>query len=91
MKDTKVMEPSELPHYENPRGLPPKWIEQYLQRDKSQLALDVMRAFDQSYCLTRKLEQANTKIWVLMLVVGGQATVIGLLAKVLIPLLAHVK
>jgi hypothetical protein len=34
--------------YDNPRGLPEGWIVGYLTRNRLQLAIDVMRAFDEN-------------------------------------------
>lgn len=45
--------------YANPRGLPEKWIENYLQRDPSQLALDVMRVYDGHWSLERSLRRTK--------------------------------
>jgi hypothetical protein len=45
--------------YSNPRGLPENWVKNYLERDRSLLALDVMRVFDEKWKLERKLARAQ--------------------------------
>jgi hypothetical protein len=67
--------------YDNPRRLPKAWIESYLQRDRSLLALDVMRAFDANWKVEQKLGKANIKIWVLMLLLTGEGALILFLLK----------
>lgn len=71
-------------NYDNPRGLPQAWIDCYLARDRSLLALDVMRAFDQTSKMHRKLQLADLKIWILLLLLAGQGTVIGWLLKIVL-------
>jgi hypothetical protein len=46
-----------LRSYSNPRGLPEKWIRGYLERPKPQLALDVMRSFDENWKLHRRVSR----------------------------------
>lgn len=43
--------------YKNPRKLPEKWVEAYLQRDREMLALDAMRAFDEIASLKAKVQR----------------------------------
>lgn len=49
-----------LSKYKNPRKLPENWIRAYLERDKEMLALDVMRAFDETAELKRR---ERLKFW----------------------------
>jgi hypothetical protein len=83
-----MSEPDKL-NYENPRGIPEQWIDRYLNREPRQLALDVMRAFDENWKLQQKLESANLKLWVLGILLGGQALVIGWLVKFVLDRLTH--
>jgi hypothetical protein len=55
-----------IERYDNPRGLPENWIVAYLGRDKAQLALDVMRAFDHSHAV-----QKSCRRWILALTVSS--------------------
>lgn len=70
--------------YENPRGLPPAWIDGYLKRDRELLAVDVMRAFDETWKLRRKLETAGMKIWILTLLLAGEGALILALLKIVL-------
>lgn len=40
---------------ENPRGMPEKWVEHYLDRDRTLLALDVIRGYDKSLTVEKSL------------------------------------
>ena len=51
-----------LEEYENPRGLPEGWCIGYLKRPKLQLALDVMRAYDQNHDLKRQIRSCKAQI-----------------------------
>jgi hypothetical protein len=51
-----------LQEYENPRGLPEGWCIGYLKRPKLQLALDVMRAYDQNHQLKRQIKSCKAQI-----------------------------
>lgn len=46
-----------LESYDNPRGMPEKWILGYLGRNRLQLAIDVMRAFDENAKLRRTINR----------------------------------
>lgn len=56
--------------YKNPRGMPEAWLKRYLGKDSAQLALDVMRAFDENWKLERRLVTAKLTIWVMSLIVS---------------------
>lgn len=62
-------------NYQNPRGLPEKWIENYLKRDPAQLALDVMRVYDGHF------KQQRTMRW-MKLTMAGLGVLNALLATV---------
>jgi hypothetical protein len=66
--------------YANPRGLPEKWVENYLKRDPAQLALDVMRVYDGHF------QQQRAMAWLKALV-----TIFGLLNVFLGTVLALLK
>lgn len=65
---------------ENPRGLPEKWIENYVERDRSLLALDVMRCFD------RVVKAEGQRLWLKIVTVAliGSWSLIGYAIKLLI-------
>lgn len=58
-----------LQKYDNPRKLPGKWIEAYLRREKPQLAIDLLRAFDQTHRMEQKLRVARWQALILFLLV----------------------
>jgi hypothetical protein len=58
------------PDYQNPRGMPEAWIKRYLSKDRAQLALDVMRAFDENWKLEVRLSRAKVTIWIMSLIVS---------------------
>jgi hypothetical protein len=76
-------------NYENPRGIPEQWVERYLNREPRQLALDVMRAFDENWKLQRQLQVADIKVWVLGVLMGGQTVALGWLVKFVLSRIAH--
>src|SRR5438270_12406689 len=59
-----------LREYKNPRKLPTRWLENYLDRDSERLASDVMLVYDEKVKLEKKLERANLKVWILSLIVS---------------------
>lgn len=70
-----------LREYKNPRGLPESWIKSYLSREKPQLALDVMRAFDAHFQEKRSI---GLKLWILGSLVAAQFAIILMLGQVLL-------
>lgn len=58
-----------IERYDNPRKLPTSWLAAYLSRDRCQLALDVMRAFDQNHDLRRQVKNYKLKIAALTVVI----------------------
>lgn len=50
--------------YSNPRGMPERWVQSYLERDPKLLALDVMRAFDESWKAKQELQREKLKRWI---------------------------
>ena len=52
------------PAYPNPRNLPPKWVDAYLNRDKELLALDVMRSYDELADLKQKRGTDKIMLWI---------------------------
>jgi hypothetical protein len=88
MRDLKLIDPAA------PR-LPDEWRREYLQRPIELLPKDVTVLFDRHEKLSREKDQINAsliearstlriadlKIWILMLVVGGEGAVIGWLVK----------
>lgn len=83
------MSESDKLKYDNPRGIPENWVNNYLNREPRQLALDVMRAFDENWKLQRKLDIAKWKVWTLLLVVAGEGVVLGWLVKFVLANLSH--
>lgn len=81
MPDPKVGNNREpvLPAYDNPRGLPEKWVEQYMQRDRGQLAVDVMRVFDGHFKMERSLRRTKLMLGVLNAFLATVAAVLALL------------
>lgn len=59
-----------LREYENPRRLPEKWLKNYLGRPRPQLAIDVIRVYDEKTELQRQLARAKVTIWVMSLIVS---------------------
>jgi hypothetical protein len=55
-----------IERYDNPRNLPKGWIVAYLGRDKAQLALDVMRAFDKAHAVRKSCQR-----WIVGLTVAS--------------------
>jgi hypothetical protein len=60
MRDPKLVAPTEFllstgEIYDNPRRLPEKWLQAYLSRHPQLLAIDVMRAWDKSQKIERRL------------------------------------
>lgn len=55
-----------LNHYDNPRKLPVNWVRAYLKREKPELAIDVMRAYD---LVHEKLRLARWQVVILCLLV----------------------
>lgn len=94
MPDLKVQDPTSyeiekiLRAYDNPRGLPTNWIKNYLDRPKPQLALDVMRAFDENWKLHRRMARYRWVNIALTAIVTA-AAVEGVKALVAAFLLAH--
>ena len=78
MPDPRVKSPTEfeieieafLRDYENPRGLQKTWLEKYLGRPRPQLAIDVIRAFDESWKTKRENARLKLTIWVMSLIVS---------------------
>lgn len=70
--------------YQNPRGLPLRWIENYLERDPKLLALDVMRAFDEAWKAKQELQSAKIKIWVMTGVIFGLCEAVKFLITLLV-------
>ncbi len=60
--------------YNNPRGMPEKWVRSYLERDRTLLALDVMRAFDEAWKVRQQLGAEKLKRWLVTsaLIVGWE-------------------
>jgi len=58
------------PGYDNPRKLPETWITHYLERDRSRLAVDLLRAFDENFKLQRRVKIQRGLIWFLSLIVS---------------------
>ena len=56
--------------YENPRGLPEAWLDNYLNRNPAQLAIDVIRANDANFQLARENSKLKLLVWLLSLVVS---------------------
>jgi hypothetical protein len=75
--------------YENPRKMPQRWVDLYLERDRGQLALDVMRAFDANYALKARLESSHIWTRILSCAVVVAWAAIGWLVTILIPLVTH--
>ena len=65
---------------ENPRGLPEKWIENYVERDRTLLALDVMRCFD------RVVKTEGQRLWLKIVTIAllGTWSLIGYSIKLLL-------
>ena len=62
VRDPNLQAPSEfiLPNgetYNNPRGMPEKWLRAYLQREPAMLAVDVIRAWDKSHATEQRLKR----------------------------------
>lgn len=86
MPDPNVQSPTDfeiekfLREYENPRRLPEKWLKNYLGRPRPQLAIDVIRVYDEKTALQRQLSRAKVTIWIMSLIVSP---LIGELVKLL--------
>lgn len=59
-----------IERYDNPRGLPKGWLVAFLSRDPAQLALDVMRAFDENFKLRTEVRGYKLKIAVLTITIS---------------------
>jgi hypothetical protein len=75
-----------LQNYDNPRRLPDKWIQSYLDRDRSRLAVDLLRAFDENFKLQRRVKVQRLLIYFLSLVVSP---LIGEVVKLLFRMLLN--
>lgn len=67
-----------LRNYPNPRGLPVNYIKSYLRRDKPQLAIDVLRAYDSHSKINRALRRTILILGVLNGLLGVLATLLAL-------------
>jgi hypothetical protein len=74
-----VVVPAAPPAYDNPRGLPEKWVERYMQRDRAQLAVDVMRVFDGHFKMERSLRRTKLVLGVLNAFLATVAALLALL------------
>ncbi len=88
MRDPQLIDPAE------PR-IPDEWRRAYLNRPIERLPRDVTLAFDRLWTIEREKDEmrgellaakdqlhwADLKIWILMLVVGGEGAIIGWLVK----------
>jgi hypothetical protein len=87
MPDPNVQTPTDfeiqkfLEEYENPRGLPGKWIAGYLSKSKPQLAIDVIRAFDAHW---QQKRSTSVKLWILGGLVAAQFALILMLGQVVL-------
>jgi hypothetical protein len=75
-----------LPGYDNPRKLPETWIMHYLERDRSRLAVDLLRAFDENFKLQRRVRVQRTLIYFMSLIVSP---LIGEIVKLLFRMLLN--
>jgi hypothetical protein len=72
-------------HYSNPRHLSDDWIRRYLAREKDELAVDAVLAFDEVDNLRKKLDRANLKLRCLTAGLCGTWAVLPFFLKWLIP------
>jgi hypothetical protein len=59
--------------HNNPRKLPKRWIEAYLERKPEQLAEDVLQVFDENFKLRRQVSRDRIVIAVFSSIVTGLA------------------
>lgn len=59
-----------LNSYDNPRGLPLTWLENYLNRNPAQLAIDVIRANDANFKVASENHKLKLLVWLLSLIVS---------------------
>jgi hypothetical protein len=67
MPDPKVQASTDHPRlsaWTNPRGLPPKWVDAYLNRQPELLALDMIRSYDEIVDLKENLSGVRTRLWI---------------------------